>query len=209
MDIGLIFYKIFLLGVCAKVLIWPRYFIFVSMQVFSNTYISIATASDIPAIIDLLNSAYRGESSKKGWTTEADLISGNTRTEESILQKVMQQPGSVFLKYSNEAAEIIACVNLQQHADKIYLGMFSVSPQLQGGGIGKKMLQAAEEYAIHLKCIAIYMSVISVRTELINWYKRHGYSDTGERKPFTEDGISGKHLKQLEFMMLEKSVIDL
>ena len=205
----MIFYKIFLLGFCTKVLIWPRYFIFVSMQVFYNTYISIATASDIPAIIDLLNSAYRGERSKQGWTTEADLISGDIRTDEATLQKVMQQAGSVLLKYTNDAGEIIACVNLQQHGHKIYLGMFSVSPQLQGGGIGKKMLQAAEEYAIHLKCIAIYMSVISVRTELINWYKRHGYSDTGERKPFTEDGISGKHLRQLEFMMLEKSVIDL
>ncbi|HRH49687.1 MAG TPA: GNAT family N-acetyltransferase [Panacibacter sp.] len=174
------------------------------MKTFSNDHISIADTSDIPAIKNLLNSAYRGESSKQGWTTEADLISGNTRTDEATLQKTMQQPGSIFLKYTNEEGEIIACVNLQQHDNKIYLGMFSVSPRLQGGGIGKKILQAAEEYAIHLKCISIYMSVISVRTELINWYKRYGYVDTGERKPFTEDGISGIHLKKLEFMILEK-----
>ena len=82
--------------------------------------------------------------------------------------------------------------------------MFSVSPQLQGGGIGKKLLQAAEEYGRHLQMKAIYMSVISRRTELINWYMRHGYADTGERKPFIEDGITGKHLKPLEFMILEK-----
>lgn len=176
------------------------------MQTFSNNHISIATTSDINAVKKLLNSAYRGESSKQGWTTEADLISGNTRTDEATLQKIMQQPGSIFLKYTNEEGEIIACVNLQQHDNKIYLGMFSVSPRLQGGGIGKKILQAAEEYAIHLKCTSIYMSVISVRTELINWYKRYGYVDTGERKPFTEDGISGRHLKKLEFMILEKLI---
>jgi ribosomal protein S18 acetylase RimI-like enzyme len=77
-------------------------------------------------------------------------------------------------------------------------------PALQGGGIGKSLLQAAEEYALHVSCHIIYMSVISVRTELINWYKRHGYVDTGIRKPFVEDDITGKHLRPLEFMMLEK-----
>jgi ribosomal protein S18 acetylase RimI-like enzyme len=82
--------------------------------------------------------------------------------------------------------------------------MFSVAPQLQGGGIGKKLLKAAEEYAVHVKCNAIYMSVISVRAELIDWYKRRGYADTGKRKAFNEDGITGKHLQPLEFMIMEK-----
>ena len=84
--------------------------------------------------------------------------------------------------------------------------MFSVSPQLQGGGIGKQLLQAAEEFALDVNFTAIYMSVISVRTELINWYKRHGYVETGERKPFVEDGLTGKHLQPLEFMTLEKTL---
>ncbi|HNU89114.1 MAG TPA: hypothetical protein PKJ94_12515, partial [Ferruginibacter sp.] len=94
--------------------------------VFSNPAVSIATADDIPAIKDLLNSAYRGEGSKQGWTTEADLIEGEVRADEQSLQKVMQQPGSVLLKYLNEQQQLIGCVNLQQHGDRIYLGMFSV-----------------------------------------------------------------------------------
>ena len=174
--------------------------------VFSNPNIAIATEADIAAIKDLLNSAYRGESSKQGWTSEADLISGSTRTNEIILQETMQQPGSVFLKYTGGEQQITGCVNLQQRNYKIYLGMFSVSPQVQGGGIGKHLLKAAEEYTQHLQCNAIYMSVISVRTELINWYKRHGYVETGEKKPFEEDDTSGKHLQVLEFIMLEKSL---
>lgn len=171
---------------------------------FSNTDIDFATVADIAPIKDLLNNAYRGEESKQGWTTEAELIAGDTRTDEAMIAQVMQQSGSVFLIYKNGQQKIIGCVNLQQHDDKLYLGMFSVSPQLQGGGIGKKLLQAAEEYGRHLQVNAIYMSVVSLRTELINWYMRHGYADTGERKPFVEDAITGKHLQPLEFMIMEK-----
>lgn len=172
---------------------------------FSNPDIDFATVADITAIKDLLNNAYRGEESKKGWTTEADLIAGDTRTDEATIEQVMKQSGSVFLVYKDEQ-KIIGCVNLQQHDDKLYLGMFSVSPQLQGGGIGKQILLAAEEYARHLQKKAIYMSVISLRTDIINWYMRHGYADTGERKPFVEDDITGKHLRPLEFMIMEKSI---
>ena len=174
------------------------------MKQFSNPHITIATLADIIAIKDLLNSAYRGETSKQGWTTEAHLIAGNQRTDDASLQAVMKQPESVFLKYTNEEAQITACVNLQKQGNKIYLGMFSVSPQLQGGGIGKLLLKAADEYAWHLQCTSIYMSVISVRTELINWYQRHGFHPTGERKPFIEDGVTGKHLQALKFIILQK-----
>ena len=171
---------------------------------FSNTDIDFATVADIAAIKDLLNLSYRGEESKKGWTTEADLIAGDTRTDEAMIAQAMLQNGSVFLTYKDEQQKIIGCVNLQQHEDKLYLGMFSVSPQLQGGGIGKQILLAAEEYGHYMKMKAIYMSVISLRTDIINWYMRQGYADTGERNPFVEDGITGKHLRPLEFMIMEK-----
>src|SRR3954454_17100761 len=117
------------------------------MYIFSNPNIAVAAIVDIPAITYLLNCAYRGETSKQGWTTEAHLIAGETRTDEANVREVMEQEGSVYLKYTNGQQEIIGCVNLQQHGDKLYLGMFSADPQLQGGGIGKLLLQAAEEYA--------------------------------------------------------------
>ncbi len=173
---------------------------------FSNQNIHIAVAEDIPLLVELLNHAYRGEESKKGWTTEAHLIGGGTRANEQMLRDVIQQEGSVILKFTGESGNLAGCVNLQQHGQKIYLGMFSVDPNLQGGGIGKQLLHAAEEYARHLHCQAIYMSVISVRSELIGWYKRHGYQETGETKPFIEDEITGQHLQPLEFLMLEKKM---
>ncbi len=176
------------------------------MHTFQNPHILYATKADSVAIKDLLNIAYRGEASKQGWATEAELIAGDTRTDDAQLNKIMNQPGSVFLKYLNDEHQITGCVNLQQYDKKIYLGMFSVLPHLQGAGIGKQILKAAEEYAAHKKCIAIYMSVISLRKELISWYARHGYSDTGKRIPFIEDELTGKHLQPLEFIILEKSL---
>lgn len=173
---------------------------------FSNKHIYVASINNAEEIMHLLNSAYRGEDSKKGWTTEAHLIAGETRTDISSVVEVIAKPASIMLVYTNEENKIIGCVNLQQHNNKVYLGMFSVSPHLKGGGIGKALLLAAEEFAKQINCSSIYMSVISVREELINWYKRHGYVDTNERKQFIEDGVSGKHLQQLEFMVLEKKL---
>ena len=172
---------------------------------FSEPHISIAVLADAKAIVALLNMSYRGESSKKGWTTEANIIAGDVRSDEASVSKLIQQKDSVFLKYTLDN-QLVGCVNLQQQGKKIYLGMFSVSPGLQGGGIGKKILHASEEYALDNNIHIIYMSVISVRTELIDWYIRHGYHDTGERKTFNEDGLTGKHLRPLEFMILEKEV---
>jgi ribosomal protein S18 acetylase RimI-like enzyme len=166
--------------------------------------INIASPHDVPALTNLLNSAYRGESSRKGWTTEAHLIAGESRTNQSMLNEILMMPGSIMLKLENEPGEIVGCVNLQHHGNKLYLGMLSVSPELQGKGGGKKLLKAADEYARYQKLDAIYMTVISLRTELIDWYKRHGYHDTGERKPFPEDPMTGKHMRELEFVVLEK-----
>ncbi len=170
---------------------------------FTNPYIHIASRKDIPSLITLLNSAYRGKQSTKGWTTEAHLIAGDSRTNEDQMQNVLEQKGSAMLKYQ-VGPNILGCVNLQQKEDRIYLGMLSVSPEHQDSGIGKILLNAAEEYADTVNAKAIFMTVISVRAELIAWYKRHGYVETGEIKPFIEDAISGKHLQKLEFIVLEK-----
>ncbi|NCU03870.1 MAG: GNAT family N-acetyltransferase [Chitinophagaceae bacterium] len=168
--------------------------------------IAYAAKEDVPKIVELLNSAYRGERSQQGWTTEAHLIAGDVRTDEADVLRVLEQPGSIILKYTDAENNIVGTVNLQQHERGVYLGMFAVSPVLQGGGIGKKLLTAADEHAKKVGSATIYMSVISARTELIDWYKRHGYAETGERKPFVEDSLTGKHLQQLDFLILEKQI---
>lgn len=171
---------------------------------FKDAAIRFANLDDVQVIVQLLNSAYRGESSKAGWTTEAHLIGGNVRANAQQVTEVITMPNSVMLVYTNAAETIIGCVNLQIHANGIYLGMFSVQPDLQGAGIGKKLLLAAEEFALANHTNRIYMTVIDVRTELIDWYKRNGYKDTGERKVFIEDDVTGNHLQPLQFAYLEK-----
>jgi ribosomal protein S18 acetylase RimI-like enzyme len=168
-------------------------------------HIRQATYSDIPRIVELLNLAYRGDSSRKGWTTEADLIAGNVRSDAANVSAVMDIPGSVFLVFEGPDG-LQGCVNLQKQGSRLYLGMFAVDPEAQGMGIGKQLLAASDTHAREQGCASIYMTVITVRTELIDWYKRHGYADTGERKPFREDGLTGKHLQELEFAVLEKNL---
>ncbi|MFB3387248.1 GNAT family N-acetyltransferase [Flavobacterium sp. LAR06] len=165
--------------------------------------ITKATLQDIPALNTLINSAYRGETSKKGWTTEANLLEGKRTNEEELTETILN-PKNTILKYT-ENDKIIGSVLLVEKEHQLYLGMLTVSPELQNSGIGKKMLAEAENHAKALGLSSIIMTVISVREELIAWYKRHGYVDTGEREAFPESGI---HVTisdvPLEFIYLEK-----
>lgn len=167
--------------------------------------ITKATIADIPALNLLINSAYRGESSKKGWTTEANLLEGK-RTNESELEEIINNPKNTILKFT-ENDKIIGSVLLVEKEQQLYLGMLTVSPELQNSGIGKKMLAEAENHAKSLGLSSIIMTVISVREELIAWYKRHGYEDTGEREAFPQSEI---HItiseEPLEFIFLEKKI---
>lgn len=173
---------------------------------FSNINISTATIQDIPSLVKLINSAYRGEESKKGWTTEAFLIAGESRIDNKSLEEIILQDDADLVIYKNNDAVIEGSVYLHKKENKLYLGMFAVNPNVQSSGIGKKMLQAAEHYAREKKCTAIFMTVISVRVELIAWYERHGYMNTEVKSPFPSDGRFGKAIKPLEFITLEKTI---
>jgi ribosomal protein S18 acetylase RimI-like enzyme len=167
--------------------------------------ISPATVQDAQALDALVNSAYRGDSSRQGWTTEADLLEG-TRTDAAAIVDIIKSPGHTILKYV-ENNNILGCVETHKDGSKLYLGMLTVRPHLQGKGIGKLMLTAVEAEAKKQGCKSIYMTVISVRKELIDWYVRHGYRHTGETKPFEfDDPRFGQPKKKLEFVVLEKIV---
>jgi ribosomal protein S18 acetylase RimI-like enzyme len=167
--------------------------------------ISKVTSQDIPALTILINSAYRGETSKKGWTTEAHLLEGKRTTEEE-LSEIILDPKNTFLKYTDNE-QIIGSVLLVEKEHQLYVGMLTVSPELQNSGIGKKMLAEAENHAKTLGISTLSMTVVSVRAELVAWYKRHGYVETGEREPFPSSDI---HInisnEPLEFIFLEKKI---
>ena len=164
-----------------------------------------ATEKDIPELVVLINSAYRGEASKKGWTTEADLLVG-VRTDEENLQQLINDHNATILKCVNDQQQLVGSVYLQKQNDLLYLGMLTVKPELQGFGIGKKLLQASELYARNNGCILITMTVISVREELIGWYERYGYKRTGRKKPFPTGTEFGIPKQPLEMLVLEKEI---
>lgn len=168
--------------------------------------ISPATATDIPALVHLVNQAYRGEPSRQGWTTEADLLKGDLRTDENDLAKLLARPHAVILKASDEAGAISGCVFLEKRDGRLYLGMLTVAPEKQAHGIGKQLLAAAEAHALHQGCPSIYMRVLSKRLELIGWYERHGYHPTGETAPYDAPPQYGVPTEPLEFVIMEKVV---
>lgn len=165
-----------------------------------------ATENDIPGLVTLLNKTYRGDESKKGWTSEADLLLGEKRTDESTLKDLINAPGANMLKYEDSEGLISGSVYLQKQGDKLYLGMLSVSPELQAKGIGKALMIAADDHAKNEGCNAIFMRVITVRSELIAWYQKQGYVDTGRREPFPADNRFGIPTQELEFMIMEKDL---
>lgn len=146
-------------------------------------HIRIAGPADVPAVVALVESAYRGDASRVGWTTEADLLDGQ-RTDAASVQSLLDAPGSVLL-LAERGASLLACIHVRDHGDHGYFGMFSVRPDLQGQGIGDVLLRAAEAHVRDVFARArMEMTVISVRPELIAYYERRGYRRTGETRPF-------------------------
>ena len=142
-----------------------------------------AGPADVDAIVALVESAYRGEGSRQGWTTEADLLDGR-RTDAAGVGALIDKPACMVLLAEADDA-LLACAQVERQGTSAYFGMFSVRPVLQGGGIGRAMLAEAERIArADWHCVEMRMTVISVRDELIAWYERRGYARTGEYSPF-------------------------
>jgi ribosomal protein S18 acetylase RimI-like enzyme len=143
-----------------------------------------AALSDSDAIVALVTSAYRGDASRAGWTTEADLLDG-PRIDAGLLADDLANPaGRVVAGLDGD--EIVACCNVVRRADGIgYFGMFAVSPTRQGGGLGKEVLAEAERIASEeWELPAIEMTVLEQRPELLAFYERRGYVRTGAFAPF-------------------------
>jgi ribosomal protein S18 acetylase RimI-like enzyme len=167
--------------------------------------IRAATIEDVPKLVRLVNSAYRGADGQVGWTNEAHLI-GGPRTGVSDVEELVEEPGGVILTSWIDGG-LVGCVYLKTAKEKVYLGMLSVWPAMQGAGVGKTLMAAAAEYARGQGCEAIRITVISVRDELIAWYERHGFVRTGEVEPFHAGDRFGTQKQQLELAVLEKALI--
>ncbi|MFE6360812.1 GNAT family N-acetyltransferase [Streptomyces sp. NPDC057806] len=142
-----------------------------------------ATDADVDVLVALIESAYRGDASRAGWTTEADILQGQ-RTDPQAVLDVVKDPDSRLLTVERDG-RVVACCQLEHRGGHAYFGMFAVSPALQGAGLGKAVIAEAERAARESWGVTeMHMTVISVREDLIAWYERRGYRRTGRMTPF-------------------------
>lgn len=150
----------------------------------TETAIRDAVTADIPALHRLIESAYRGEASRAGWTTEADLLDGQ-RTDPDDLADILGDPKQALLT-AWRGEELVGCVLIADRGGGTgYFGMLSIRPKLQGGGLGRRLIAAAEvALSDRFGSERVRISVFPQRDTLIAWYERLGYRRTGDTLPF-------------------------
>ncbi len=166
-----------------------------------------ATLTDVEAVVALIESAYRGEVSRAGWTTEADLLDGQRTDIDEISEIIGAINSRIRLAFQSEM--LVGCVRIEEEDAAGYIGMVSVNPTMQSAGIGRQLLAEAERVIRdELQLMRARMTVIGQRGTLIAWYERRGYFLSGKRKPFPygqpRSGLPKR--ADLYFEVLEKSL---
>ncbi|GAA2333457.1 GNAT family N-acetyltransferase [Dactylosporangium salmoneum] len=166
-----------------------------------------AAPGDVQRLVELVQSAYRGESSRAGWTTEADLLDGQRADGDMVAAAIADPAGAVLV--AETAGELVACCQIERRTGHAYFGMFAVDPARQAAGLGAAVLAEAERRARDgWQVTEMRMTVIVQREELIAWYVRRGYARTGELSPFPygDERFGRPRRTDLAFETLTKSL---
>ena len=157
-------------------------------------------------MVDLINAAYRQQDGRS-WTSEADIVAGERINAEQLQQALAQNNFKLFI--AECAGQLLACIGLTFDADHVEIGTFCIAPHDQNQGIGKHVLDFAEKYVIALKLPNLtdfVMWVLSVRHELIAYYERRGYMQTGVVDEYPMDAGVGKPIVDLHLIDMRKSL---
>jgi ribosomal protein S18 acetylase RimI-like enzyme len=164
-----------------------------------------ARPADAGVLTNLIRSAYRGQDSRAGWTSEADLVEGERISRDQVL--AMISAGGSVLLVGEHAGQIVACCQLRDEgAGLAYFGTFAVSPQAQGAGLGRQLMAEAERQAVTaFAATRLEMTVLAQQDKLIAYYERRGFRRTGATRPFPADSRYARPLRDdLYFVVLEK-----
>jgi ribosomal protein S18 acetylase RimI-like enzyme len=164
-----------------------------------------ARPGDAEVLVALIRSAYRGDTSRAGWTSEADLVEGD-RISAGQVRAMIERSGSLMLVAQNQSG-IVACCQLENRgAGLAYFGTFAVSPEDQGAGLGRQLMAEAEHQAVTAFAASrLEMTVLAQQDKLIAYYERRGFRRTGETRPFPADPRYARPLRDdLYFVVLVK-----
>ena len=168
-----------------------------------------AEAADVEAIVARVHSAYRGEASRQGWTTEADLLDGQ-RTDAAGVAELLADPrGRVLV--AERGGAIIGCCHLHVEQTTARFGMLAVDPALQAQGLGRRLVEAVERAAVDdFGAAHMTIRVLEGRDTLIAWYGRLGYTPTGELEPFPygDERLGLPRRDDLRFLLMDKVLAD-
>ncbi len=166
----------------------------------------LAGPDDVDALVELVEWAYRGESSRAGWCTEADILGGQ-RVDHEMMRATLADDDVAVLVLSDDDGPVACCELRRVDPDRATLGMFAVDPGRQAGGLGRRVLEHAEELVAQRWGVSrLELTVIDIRQSLIEWYERRGFARTGEHRPFPygDDRFGEPRVDDLRFAVLEK-----
>ena len=168
-----------------------------------------ANEADIEKLHGLVESAYRGASAKAGWTHEADLLDGQRTDQQELADIIADADQTLTLAFDGD--DLVGCVNVAKRGEgRGYLGMLTVDPQRQAGGLGRQLIAEAERAAVaDFGASVMEMTVIAQRAELIAYYERRGYVLTPETRPFPihDPRFGDAKRDDLYFVVMEKALV--
>jgi N-acetylglutamate synthase-like GNAT family acetyltransferase len=166
-----------------------------------------AVESDAKDLVKVIRSAYRGDISRRGWTSEADLVGGDRIDVDQVL--ALAEANNSFFLVLEKNGEVVGCCHVESRGGGCcYFSTFSINPALQGAGLGDYLLREAELLAVATyKSTQMELAVLDQQTKLIEWYRRRDFSFTGETRPFPVDEKFAKPLREnLYFVVLKKDL---
>ncbi len=169
-----------------------------------------AEPQDASDVVNLVESAYRGDASRVGWTTEADLLDGQRTDLSGVTDIIDDRKSRLVLAY--QTRRLVGCVHVKNSVHSAYIGMLAIRPDQQAQGIGRRLLEHAEQCGRFVFGLPkAHMTVIVQREELIRWYERRGYRRTSRREPFPygDPRFGLPRRPDLEFVVLEKMLADI
>jgi GNAT superfamily N-acetyltransferase len=169
----------------------------------------VAADADVPAVVSLINLAFRGRGRDQGWSVKEEYIEGTRITEDLLREDLAEKPHAKLLLWRGVENTLLGCVWLEPEPSGVwYLGLLAIPPQDQKAGLGRKLLEAAEGWAVERGATEIQMTVVNLRAALIDWYIRRGYALTGQTKPFPygDNRFGTPTRDDLHFVVLRKAL---